>query len=189
MSAERKDALLKIGDLAKRSGKSVRALHLYEEMGLLQPVSRTTGGFRLFHEDVLVRIHWIELLQEVGMSLHQIQELLHSWWSQDDGPQAMDRLRKVFAEKLEESRAQARKYEMLARELESSIQYLQICRSCHPAPAISACAACPMDRDAEDQPALVAGLHRQPASGTGRVPELIQFEPGPAAGSPEENRT
>src|SRR2546421_9764343 len=118
-------ALLKIGDLARRSGKSVRALHLYEELGLLQPVSRTPGGFRLFDEDVLRRIHWIGLLQEMGLSLHQIQELLQSWWENAYGPEAMGRLRQVFEEKLTEARIQARKYEELARELESSIRYME----------------------------------------------------------------
>lgn len=186
MNAERKDSLLKIGDLARKSGKSVRALHLYEELRLLQPVSRTAGGFRLFHEEVLQRIHWIGMLQEAGMSLHQIQDLLHSWWNQADGPQAMERLRQVFAQKLEESRAQARKYEMLAGELESSIHYLETCRSCHPAPAVSACATCPMDRDAEVQPALVAGLHRHPSAGPARDSELIQIEPGPGPRVPQD---
>ena len=39
---------LKIGELAKLSGKSVRALHLYEELGLLTPAERSKGGFRLY---------------------------------------------------------------------------------------------------------------------------------------------
>ena len=37
---------LKIGDLAKATGKTQRALRLYEEMGLLAPSERTLGGFR-----------------------------------------------------------------------------------------------------------------------------------------------
>ena len=68
--------LLKIGDLARRTGKSVRALHLYEELGLLSPTARSQGGFRLYDESAFVRIRWIELLQDSGFSLHQIQSLL-----------------------------------------------------------------------------------------------------------------
>ena len=37
---------MKIGQLARKTGKTVRALHLYEEMGLLSP-ERSDGGFRL----------------------------------------------------------------------------------------------------------------------------------------------
>ena len=40
--------LLRIGDLAEKTGKTKRALRLYEEMGLLVPSDRTSGGFRLY---------------------------------------------------------------------------------------------------------------------------------------------
>ena len=39
---------LKIGDLARATGKTQRALRLYEEMGLLVPSERTVGGFRVY---------------------------------------------------------------------------------------------------------------------------------------------
>ena len=35
--------LLRVGDLARLTGKSVRAIHLYEELGLLQPTTRSSG--------------------------------------------------------------------------------------------------------------------------------------------------
>ena len=41
--------LLRIGDLAEKTGKTKRALRLYEEMGLLVPSERSSGGFRLYH--------------------------------------------------------------------------------------------------------------------------------------------
>src|SRR5262245_25406992 len=42
--------LLQVGDLAKLSGKTVRAIHLYEDLGLLRPIDRSKGRFRLFNE-------------------------------------------------------------------------------------------------------------------------------------------
>ena len=51
---------LRVGDLARRTGKSVRAIHLYEELGLLEPATRSSGGFRLYHDaavDRAVEIH------------------------------------------------------------------------------------------------------------------------------------
>ena len=176
MTEIRDTTLFKIGDLAKRSGKSVRALHLYEEMGLLTPASRTVGGFRLFQEDVLERIHWIEMLQETGMSLHQIGDLLRSWWGQEHAPDAMERLRDVFASKLDEARANALKYERLAGELEASIRYLETCRSCHPAPAVTACSTCTKDHSTQIQPALVAGLSLHLTGRGGRAPDLVQID-------------
>ncbi|MBM4393334.1 MAG: MerR family DNA-binding transcriptional regulator, partial [Deltaproteobacteria bacterium] len=38
---------MRIGELAERAGRTQRTLHFYEELGLLTPVSRTKGGFRL----------------------------------------------------------------------------------------------------------------------------------------------
>ena len=40
--------LLRVGDLARQTGKTVRAIHLYEELGLLAPATRSSGGFRLY---------------------------------------------------------------------------------------------------------------------------------------------
>src|SRR5258706_11182320 len=93
---------LKVGDLAKQTGKSVRALRLYEELDLLHPVARSNGGFRLYDESAVTRIRWIELLQEAGLSLHQIQGLLKAWHGSRYGPEAMagggDTLPKKIAE-------------------------------------------------------------------------------------------
>ena len=60
--------LLKIGDLVRLTGKTPRTLHFYEELGLLRPVSRTKGGFRLYGEETLLRVRWTERLQELGFS-------------------------------------------------------------------------------------------------------------------------
>ena len=56
---------MKIGELARKTGKTVRALHLYEEMGLLKP-GRSEGGFRLYGPDELARVYWIGKLQKMG---------------------------------------------------------------------------------------------------------------------------
>src|SRR3989442_11971135 len=91
---------LKVGDLAKQTGKSVRALRLYEELDLLHPVARSSGGFRLYDESALTRIRWIELLQEAGLSLHQIQGLLQAWHGSKSGPEARAVGRETFRKKL-----------------------------------------------------------------------------------------
>ena len=55
---ERRD-LMQIGDLAKETRKTVRAIHLYEELGLLAPAARSKGRFRLYSHEALMRIRWI----------------------------------------------------------------------------------------------------------------------------------
>src|SRR5437870_9819188 len=88
--------LLRIGDLARLTGKTVRAIHLYEELGLLRPTSRSSGGFRLYEASAVERVRWIDLLHGLGFSLAEMRELLQSWWGAGIGPEAMERLRALF---------------------------------------------------------------------------------------------
>src|SRR4051794_25173517 len=67
------DDLLQVGDLAKQSGKTVRAIHLYEELGLPRPPPRSKGRYRLFSADAVTRVRWIGKLQDLGLSLPTIQ--------------------------------------------------------------------------------------------------------------------
>ena len=67
---------MQIGDLAREAGKTVRAIHLYEELGLLTPAARSKGRFRLYGAEALTRIRWIGKLQELGFSLGDIQTIV-----------------------------------------------------------------------------------------------------------------
>jgi len=152
--------LWKIGDLARRSGKSVRALHLYEELGLLTPTARTHGGFRLYDETAHTRIRWIELLQDSGFSLHQIQTLLQSWNSTRYGPEAMAKVREIFGRRLSETRESITRFRALEKELLESLDYLSTCQQCHPPRTTQDdCPKCPEDHGMREEPALVAGFH------------------------------
>jgi len=154
---------LKVGDLAKQSGKSVRALRLYEELDLLHPVARSNGGFRLYDESAVTRIRWIELLQEAGLSLHQIQALLKAWHDSKSGPEAMAAVRETFQTKLTETRAAIARYETLARELQGTLEYLKTCKVCRPPRTTQQdCPHCPEDHGMKEEPALVAGFHTDP---------------------------
>jgi MerR family transcriptional regulator, thiopeptide resistance regulator len=68
--------LLKVGDLAKQTGVSVRTLHYYEEIGLLSPSHRTEAGYRLYSRDDIIRLQQIVSLRQIGFSLEQIRESL-----------------------------------------------------------------------------------------------------------------
>src|SRR2546430_17166351 len=112
---------LKVGDLAKQPGKSVRALRLYEELDLLHPVARSSGGFRLYDESALTRIRWIELLQETGLSLHQIQALLKAWQGSRYGPEAMAGGRETFPKKLAGTEGAIARCQTRAREVGGTV--------------------------------------------------------------------
>src|SRR3984885_16310150 len=109
--------LMQIGDLAREAGKTVRAIHLYEELGLLSPAARSKGRFRLYSQDALMRIRWIGKLQEMGFSLGDIQTIVREWERAESAPGAMKRMREVYARKLEETREQRLRLEALEHEI------------------------------------------------------------------------
>jgi DNA-binding transcriptional MerR regulator len=154
---------LRVGELAKQTGKTVRALHLYEELGLLHPVHRSKGGFRLFAPSAIKRVEWIGKLQDAGFSLHQLQELLHGVTEQGNvASLAMERVRQVFADRLADTRQQLQRLTQLEQDLVASLAYLEGCRSCAPAEhRIEECPSCNHNgHQAGAQPILVAGIHR-----------------------------
>src|ERR1700723_4465027 len=92
--------LMQIGDLAREAGKTVRAIHLYEELGLLTPAARSKGRYRLYGTEALMRIRWIGKLQEMGFSLGDIQQIVRDWEGGGTAPNAMRKMREVYAKKL-----------------------------------------------------------------------------------------
>ncbi|MFO1054102.1 MAG: MerR family transcriptional regulator [Planctomycetota bacterium] len=62
----------KVGELARRTGVSVRTLHHYDEIGLLAPSRRSASGHRLYGEADVVRLLRIRSLVALGMSLDEI---------------------------------------------------------------------------------------------------------------------
>lgn len=155
--------LLRIGDLARQTGKTVRAIHLYEELGLLRPATRSSGGFRLYEPAAVERVRWIDSLNGMGFSLHEMGELLRSWWGADVGADAMERLRALFTRKLAETRAAVTRYQKLERELTEGLAYLETCRECAtPAAKVNGCVRCGQDHGMSHEPALVAGITSTP---------------------------
>lgn len=155
------EELLRVGDLARATGKTVRAIHLYEELGLLRPHKRSKGRYRLFAPDALVRTRWIGKLQELGMSLGDIKTVVQQWEQLDSAPGAMGRMREVYRRQLDETRAQLERLRLLECELAASLEYLETCDRCDPDRLISACNGCTLHERRGEAPELVAGLSAQ----------------------------
>jgi MerR family copper efflux transcriptional regulator len=151
-------ALLKVGDLARRTGKSTRAIHLYEELGLLTPAVRSKGGFRLYPSRAVERLEWIQKLQDMGFSLTEIKAFLRVWEESETAPKAMATVREIFNDKLRETRDTISKLSNLADELQESLTYLDSCRSCEPVHTQPECGACEMHGHGGKAPLLVDGI-------------------------------
>jgi len=89
-----------VKDVAELSGLSVRALHHYDEIGLLTPSGRSAAGYRLYNDDDLLRLQQILIGRELGLSLEAIRRSL-------DDPE-FDRRKALLGQRAElERRAQS----------------------------------------------------------------------------------
>jgi len=169
---------LRVGDLARTTGKTVRAIRLYEELGLLPPAHRSSGGFRLYESSAVERVRWIDLLHGLGFSLHEMRELVKGWWSAGQGPDAMSDLRGLFERKLTETRDAIARHQELERELAQGLAYLETCRVCAtPSAPVNGCVHCQQDHGMREEPALVAGIVSMPAVGARRAgPGIVRVE-------------
>ena len=66
----------KIGELARRTGLTVRTLHHYDEIGLLSPAERSGGGHRVYGEADVSRLYRIVSLRSLGFPLEAIAAAL-----------------------------------------------------------------------------------------------------------------
>lgn len=65
--------LIQVGELARRAGITVRTLHHYESQGLLLPSARTEAGYRLYNARDVERLHTIQALTQMGLSLAEVR--------------------------------------------------------------------------------------------------------------------
>ena len=71
----------RVGELATATGLTVRTLHYYEEIGLLDPPERTPAGHRLYSADDVERLYRVSVLRGLGLPLGEIKKALDdpSW--------------------------------------------------------------------------------------------------------------
>lgn len=87
----------RIGELAVRCGLSRRTIDYYTQLGLLRPVARTVGNYRLYGADAPARIARIRALQAQRLSLTEIIAHLSRDDANDDGD-VVERFRQVACE-------------------------------------------------------------------------------------------
>lgn len=151
--------LMRIGDLAQLTEKTVRALHLYEERGLLKPAARSPGGFRLYDRENIIRIKYIGELQKLGHTLDQIHELLGEWLQGGSPRAAMAQVEQSYRNRLAEVQGQLRELKALEDDLSRSLAFLAGCRPCDAAgePA-TACCLCERAGKSAEELTLIRGL-------------------------------
>jgi len=89
--------LMQIGQVAERTGLSLRTIRFYEENGLVVPTMRSEGGYRLYSDDDVARLEVVKRMKPLGFSLEEMQQLLVALHDLaragvEDRPPLLDRL-------------------------------------------------------------------------------------------------
>ena len=108
--------LLTVNQVAKVSGVSVRALHHYDEIGLLKPAQRGRNGYRYYGRDELLRLQQILIHRELDIPLTEIGRIL-------DAPD-FDQL-SALAQQRERLAEEAKRYAQLVRTIDRTIASLK----------------------------------------------------------------
>jgi len=72
----RADGLYQIGEVAERTGLSLRTVRYYDEVGLAPPSGRSSGGFRLYTEEDVNRLELVKRLKMLDLSLESTGGML-----------------------------------------------------------------------------------------------------------------
>lgn len=86
-----------VNEVSKIAGISVRTLHYYDEIGLLQPKATTEAGYRLYGDEELERLWQILFFRELDFSLAKIREIIHN--PSFDKEKALNQHKKLLLQK------------------------------------------------------------------------------------------
>ncbi len=110
---------MKIGELATRTGVSLRSLRYYEEQGLLTPI-RLENGYREYSPLAEEQVRTIQLYLQLGLSTEQIAGFLHCVLKNKEA--FCKEVLPIYREKLGEIETQIQLLSSIKRNLEDRIQ-------------------------------------------------------------------
>ena len=112
-------ASLQIGQVARRTGLSVDAIRFYEKSGLLPQPRRTNGGYRLYNQQEITDLEFIQKAQGLGFSLNEIRELFSI---QHHPPEVCRHVRDLIARKLTVVRSKRSELRTMERALAGALR-------------------------------------------------------------------
>ena len=70
------DALYTIGDLARRTGLTVKTIRFYSDRGIVPPTDRSPTGYRLYGIEAVARLDLVRTLRDLGLDLSTIRKVV-----------------------------------------------------------------------------------------------------------------
>jgi DNA-binding transcriptional MerR regulator len=93
---------LRIGEVARQTGFSIKTIRYYESRGLLEQPPRTQGGYRLYGPEEVARLRFVQRAKLLGLTLEEIKELVELAVRCNEG-EIVPRLEEVLEAKLAET--------------------------------------------------------------------------------------
>lgn len=134
--------LVKIGDLARLADVTTRTVRFYEDLGLIEPASRSVGGFRLYEIEQADRLKAILQLKEVGFSLDDIRAYRDLAKKGEVAYAVMGRLRTRITDGARQLRHRIQRLQSALIDLEQTELALNACHGCENKPFDRACHDC-----------------------------------------------
>jgi len=111
------EGYMTVGTLAKKMGITVRTLHHYDKAGLLSPSGESEGGYRLYSDKDMVRLHQILTMKYLGFSLDDIKNRLISLDTPEEVAATLTEHAVAIRKKLESLEASLKAIEALKDEV------------------------------------------------------------------------
>jgi len=110
---------MQIGEVAQRTSLTVDAIRFYEKRKLLLKADRSAGRFRLYAQDAVERLRFIQQMHGLGFSLREVGELIQL---RERKVEACESVRELLTGKLADVRAKMRELRQLETELEADFR-------------------------------------------------------------------
>jgi DNA-binding transcriptional MerR regulator len=137
-----KKGLLTTGDLARRTGNTLRTVRFYEEEGLLAPHERSRGGRRLFDQGQADKLQLISDMRDIGLSLPVIKEVFRIKHECHSATEASHQVRTFLREQIERLHEQIKLMQRVRDGFEKAVEVFRQCEQCKEDWMHRRCATC-----------------------------------------------
>lgn len=177
--------LMRIGDLARKAGTTMRTIRYYEQLGLISPAARTRGGFRLYEEDEVRKLRLIKNLQVVDTPLAQVKAFFDQRRQGCAASEIVAGLSKLLDRQLREVEQRIAQLRTTEASLRETIEILRCCAECSLEPGPEVCPRCPVITSRAEIP-----LHMQAViESAQRANQAMPEENGTSLGVPTSSES
>lgn len=144
--------LLKIGEVARRTGVTLRTVRYYQSLGLLGAPASVKSRVRMYPERVCQRITLIRDLRRLDLPLERIRVLLAARQHAPTGAEGSAELASTLAQKMTEIEKRLADYRAMKENIGAALTFLQTCLCCGRKPSTAVCEACDLVRCSDQVP-------------------------------------